>query len=330
VTEDGQVVGINYAGVSEVDINMAIGRDEALAIVDQLKAGKDVDSIGVNGGAVYGTIGETPIYGVWVRSVASGSPADKAGIEAGDIIYQLEEEVLSIDGTMRDYCDILRSRQSSDTMNVTVIRFSDLSLLKGQLNGDKLEVIGTFIEDGGSSNNNNNEGTTGEYVSVTDDTGTIQMDIPSIWTEINGEVWRSDWGGIEFDAPSISASTDLEVYWEFETPGVFFAASDRLGEIGGFVQLLDGVRYWYESDCKLDRHHLDYGEGDLYDKFYEGKYDLWRNCGPNKDMNAMILAARPKRDPLAFLILVDIHYKTDEDLLYLWKVLESFIVIKPF
>jgi hypothetical protein len=94
---------------------------------------------------------------VWVRSVASGSPADKAGIEAGDIIYQLEEEVLAIDGTMRDYCDILRSRQSSDTMNVTVIRFSDLSLLKGQLNGDKLEVIGTFIEDGGSSNNNNNQ-----------------------------------------------------------------------------------------------------------------------------------------------------------------------------
>jgi hypothetical protein len=34
-----------------------------------------------------------------------------------------------------------------------------------------------------------------------------------------------------------------------------------------------------------------------------------------------------KARSLAFLILVDIHYKTDEDLLYLWKVLESFIVI---
>ncbi len=331
VTEDGQVVGINYAGVSDVDINLAVGRDEALDIVDQLKAGKDVDTIGVNGGAVYGKVGDTPISGVWVRSVASGSPANKAGIEAGDIIYQIEEEVLATDGTMSDYCNILRSRNSSDTMSVTVIRFGDLTLLKGQLNGDKLAVIGTFA--GGGGNQNTNENTNGTnttgYTTVKDNTGTIQMDVPPTWTDVNGEIWKSDWGGQEFDAPSISASTDLSVFWDFESPGVFFAASDRLGEIGGFIQLLDGVRSWYDSKCKLDRHHLDYGQGDLYDKYYEGKYDLWKNCGAS-DMNVMVLAARPKRDPTAFLILVSINYKTDEDLQALFKILETFLVIGSF
>ncbi len=324
VTEDGQVVGINYAGVSEVDINMAIGRDEALDVIDQLKAGKDIDTIGVNGGAVYGSIGDIPIYGVWVRSVASGSPADKAGIESGDIIYQLEEEVLATDGTMADYCDILRSRQASDTMNVTVIRFSDLTLLKGQLNGDKLEVAGTFS--GGDSGNGNQEGTTGDYVLVTDDTNTIEMEIPAAWTQVDGSVWSSTWGDLEFDAPSITASTDFELYNQFAAPGVFFAASDRMGEIGGFVNLLDGVEGWYNKDCRRDgdNWHVKYD-----DSLYEGMYNVWKNCGTQKT-NVFILGARPKSDPDAFLILVEIRYSTEADLDALAQILKTFRVIGSF
>lgn len=327
VNDQGQVIGINYATVSEMDQNFAIGRDEALKIIDTLKSGKSVDSIGVNGGAIYGEYNSVPIYGVWVRSVASGSPADKARVQPGDIIYQLEGQVLATDGTMADYCDILRSRNPSDTMNVTVIRFSDLALMEGQLNGRELAVTGTFT--GGGSQPG--ETPTGDYVTVKDDTDTIQMEVPAAWSDTSGSAWHSDWGGLSFDAPAITASSNFDDYDNYRAPGVFFAASDRLGEIGGFIELLDGVRNWYESDCKLDRgsYHVAYGEGDFYDPLYEGKFDIWKNC-KGTGTNVMVLAARPKSDPLGYLMVVEIRYITDEDLTALAHILASFEVIGSF
>ncbi len=69
----------------------------------------DVNSIGVNGEAVSDGEGLT---GIWVSSVESGSPADKAGIKSGDIITKMEGLVLATDGTMSDYCDILAQQRA--------------------------------------------------------------------------------------------------------------------------------------------------------------------------------------------------------------------------
>ena len=77
------------------------------SVLDQLRNGQDVSSIGINGEAVVDPAQE--LSGIWVASVASGSPASTAGIEAGDIITRLESLVLATDGTMADYCDVLRS-----------------------------------------------------------------------------------------------------------------------------------------------------------------------------------------------------------------------------
>lgn len=332
VNEQGQIIGINYATVSETDQNFAIGRDEALKIIDQLKDDKNVDSLGVNGGAVSGEVNGTSISGVWVRSVASGSPADKALIAAGDIIYQLEGQVLATDGSMADYCDILRSRNAADTMGVTVIRFADMSLLEGQVNGRELEVKGYFTGDSsGNTGDTGNTGETGQYTAVQDDTGTIQVEIPTEWSAVDGRVWTSDWGNLKFDAPSISATTNFDDYNNYRAPGVFFTASDRLAEIGGFVELLDGVVGWYENDCEKDKTlwRQNYGEGDFYDPYYEGKFDVWSKC-KGTDSQVLILAARPKANPTAYLILVEIRFSTQADLDKLSHVLDTFEVIKDF
>lgn len=328
VTEEGKIVGVNYAGVSESDQNYSISRDEALPIIDQLKGGKDVDSIGINGITVSGDVSGYTISGVWVRSVESGSPADKALIQSGDIVYQMEGEVLATDGTMADYCDVLRSRNPSDTMDVTVIRYSDLSLMEGQLNGRQLEVTGYFGDTADPSATDTAD--TG-FVTVTDDTYTIQADVPAEWVAFDGTVWHSDWGGLTFDAPSIWATTDFDLYNDFSAPGVFFAASDRLGDLGGFVELLDGVDGWYDSDCTKDTDywHANYGEGDWSDPLYEGMFNIWKNCG-NGGYNTFILAARPKSDPLAYLMLVEVRYWSDTDLDALFQILATFQVIGDF
>ena len=40
--------------------------------------------------------------------------ADEAGIRPGDLLRQLEGLVLATDGSMADYCDILRSRNPEE------------------------------------------------------------------------------------------------------------------------------------------------------------------------------------------------------------------------
>jgi len=141
VTSDGQVVGINYASIKSADQYFAIDSSNATPIVDQLKTGVDIDSIGINGTAFVSNDGS--ISGIWISSVKSGSPADKAGMKGGDILLQMEGLVLAKDGTMKDYCSILRTHKPTDTLSINVFRYSTSKFLAGELNGPALAVSGS-------------------------------------------------------------------------------------------------------------------------------------------------------------------------------------------
>ncbi|HSO26863.1 MAG TPA: S1C family serine protease [Anaerolineales bacterium] len=159
VDPQGRVIGIHYASNQSTRQAFGISRNAAQSIVDRLKNGEDVDSIGLNGVAVASEDGS--LTGIWVSSVQSGSPADQAGVRPGDIVYMLENLVLGVDGTMADYCDILRTHQPTDTMSLSVIRFNSGELLEGQLNGRELAVTGAFDVSGGESGSTENGGTSG-------------------------------------------------------------------------------------------------------------------------------------------------------------------------
>jgi S1-C subfamily serine protease len=159
ITKDGQVVGINYASLKSANQYFAIDEKTAKPVVDELAKGKDIDSIGINGTAVKSDDGK--FSGIWVSSVKSGSPADKSGVKAGDILYQMESLVLATDGTMKDYCNILRTHKPEDTLALSVIRFASGELLEGQLNGRELAVTKKFDVSGGGNGNSGNTGTSG-------------------------------------------------------------------------------------------------------------------------------------------------------------------------
>ena len=69
---------------------------------------------------------------------------------------------------------------------------------------------------------------------------------------------------------SITAAASLDnfnnTYYE---PGVFFAASDDVAKLAGYIQLLDAYRGSFESDCKFK------GRNDYKDSAYEGAYDVY-------------------------------------------------------
>lgn len=175
LTNDAQVVGVHYAGNG--DTRQAFGISEKIAknVVDQLKAGENLDWIGVNGQAVANEDGS--LTGIWVSSVQSGSPADKSGLKGGDIITKVENLVMATDGTMADYCDILRSHQSSDTLNLEVLRFNTGELLEGQLNGRELAVTAVMDTSGSTGNDNaNNSSNDNSTQTGGSPSGTLNLD----------------------------------------------------------------------------------------------------------------------------------------------------------
>lgn len=152
VTKEGKVIGVNYGSVSKTDENYAISRDVAVPVINTLKQRADYESLGINAVVVQGELEGKQVNGVWVTSVKSGSPADKARIQPGDIIVEMENHVLEED-SLTGYCDIVRSHSPSDPLNVTVIRTDSMEVYSGQINGRELEFVTTFGEGSPSGEN---------------------------------------------------------------------------------------------------------------------------------------------------------------------------------
>jgi serine protease Do len=100
----GEVVGINSQIYSRsggfMGISFAIPIDEAIRVSEQLRVSGRVSRgrIGVQIDQVTKDVAESiglgKPQGALVRSVESGSPADKAGVEAGDIITKFDGKVI--------------------------------------------------------------------------------------------------------------------------------------------------------------------------------------------------------------------------------------------
>lgn len=131
VDDQGRVVGINYATIGETR-NFAISVEEARGIVDQLRQRQEVNSIGVNGIAV--TSDDGTLAGIWAAAVKAGSPAGNVGVKSGDLITELGGIPVGTDGTMNDYCDILRSHNPGDPLDIEVLDFDVSQCFEGQLN----------------------------------------------------------------------------------------------------------------------------------------------------------------------------------------------------
>jgi len=100
----GEVIGINSQIYSRsggfMGISFAIPMDEAIRVSEQLRAsgrvsrgriGVQIDQVTKD---VAESIGLAKPSGALVRGVESGSPADKAGVEPGDIITRLDGKVI--------------------------------------------------------------------------------------------------------------------------------------------------------------------------------------------------------------------------------------------
>jgi serine protease Do len=254
--------------------------------------------------------------GIWVSSVKAGTPADEAGVRAGDTIRELEGLVLANDGTMADYCDVLRSREPSDTMNLEVFRSETGEVLEGQLNGRNLELATPLTpraeeEAAGVSEG----GTYFSYTAITDDTGDLKMSVPTEWNAVSGTGWAFKG---ETVGPALSASADLDAYnTTWGEPGVLFGASSSLVQSYSVDSMLD-YYHNYARACEKDARY------DYQDPPYTGKYDLWVNCGEARS-SFLVLAAIPENQE--FIAVVQIVSVSDADVEAVNQILRTFEVV---
>lgn len=320
VTSDGKVVAINYRGSAALNYFMAISRDEALTILNKLRQGEDIASIGINGVAV--NDGDA-ISGIWVYSVKSGSPADQAGIEGGDILTKIEGVTIATNGNMSDYCDILRSHGPEDTLTVKVLRFSTQEVLEGQINGEPLVPASSFtdrvagqigdgIEEESTSDNN--------YWTVNDDTFRLFMQVPAEWSDVSGESVSIDLDDRTYVSAAIQASPNIDDAWNsYSTPGVFLFVSEELAADYDAASLLDAAPFGEEwgRDCHYD------GRYEIERELYSGLYDQYSDCGDVGGVIFALVAAPENGNFLAYLL---IQVVTEADLEAAGQIWNTFYI----
>jgi len=144
----GEVVGINSQIYSRsggfMGISFAIPMDEAVRVVEQLRTQGRVSRgrIGVQIGPVSKEVAESlglpKAQGALVTGVEAGAPADKAGVEAGDIIVKFDGRAIEKSG---DLPRIVGSIKPGTKSTLTVFRrgsMKDLNVTVAEIEADKV------------------------------------------------------------------------------------------------------------------------------------------------------------------------------------------------
>ena len=127
----GQVVGVNTAILADAqNVGFALSIDSITSIIDDLKAGREVAGnrpvLGVEtvdvasvSPTVLQRFAITATAGAFVQRVESGSGADTAGLQAGDVIVAVDAKRVR---TSADVGEAVRANDPGDRIEVTIER----------------------------------------------------------------------------------------------------------------------------------------------------------------------------------------------------------------
>ena len=314
VDEQGRVVGVNYASLAEARQSFAIAGGEAQGLVERMQGGEHVEWLGINGQAVIAEDGG--LSGVWVAAVESGSPAAEAGIQGGDIVTKLEGLALATDGTMADYCDILRTQGSDAPLAVQVLRFATNEVLQGTLNeGGRLEVAQSLGDQIGEDEPADGGPTSyPEYTYVQDDSGTLSVEVPTDWADVDGSPITLDDGST---VNQVTATPDLATFQQsFSVSGVQMVVFEGGQDADEAMDTLTDT-IGATSACTSE------GREDYSDPAYTGRIETFSGCEGGDAVFVAIVAAPEGAE---FTIFVGVQILNQADYEALDHVIQSFVV----
>lgn len=311
VDADGAVVGVNYAGGDPgtgTSQYFAINSTDAQDVVEKLKDGDD-ESIGVNGEAILDE--EAGYAGVYVRGVAPGGIASEAGVKPGDLITTLNGVALE-SGTLKEYCDVLRSTDLDKAISIRVIRTDTEEVLEGELNGKELEATFSFASELGDEVPTDSGGTAPslETVEITDDTESLVVRVPANWSDT--DTAPQDILGNGTMSPTIIAAPDMDAFNSDTGPGMGMFLIEGTGGLTAEELLQSAVE---GVDC-TETNRADYS-----DPVFTGRY-AELDCGT---VLGLIVVAVPDADP-GKVVFLAATAATQADLRAIDEILASFNV----
>lgn len=197
VDSSGAVIGINsskYADTSVEGMGFAIPINTAIPIINDIVKAETVSEdeqayLGITGTNVtseYAQYYNLP-EGIYVSSVTSGSPAEKAGIKKGDVIVKYKgKDVTTMDGLQEkmalckagDKVEITVKRADngeykSVTCSVTLGKKSDAADSTDDSSSNSSNGSNSDSGQGGTDSQNGNNGNNGQYGSGNNNSGSL-------------------------------------------------------------------------------------------------------------------------------------------------------------
>jgi putative serine protease PepD len=130
VNMHGEVIGVNSSIRSSssmgeggsIGLGFAIPLDKVLPIVDQLRNGQTPTHARLGVTVIDANSENGLLTGAGIRSVNEGSAADEAGLEPGDVVTKVEDELISGSESL---VATIRGYRPGDTVTLTVVRGGD-------------------------------------------------------------------------------------------------------------------------------------------------------------------------------------------------------------
>ncbi|HEU4850478.1 MAG TPA: hypothetical protein VFS93_08710, partial [Terrimesophilobacter sp.] len=211
------------------------------------------------------------------------------------------------DGSLGDYCQVLKTQGIDATIDFQIYRPIEDAIYEGQFNGKELELVSSGNSQGDDG------GTVDSFVTVTDDSGTVSVNVPSNWNQIDGSSFTDDSGATYYD---VTATTDLANYnSSWSVPGVRVTASeDAFGS--DLMQIIDNYKSGVGADCTVGN------EGAYDDSYYIGQFVYFTGCGGTSTDYAVVVANDANNTHL-MILTVQMVTDSDKDVV-LDNVLNSF------
>jgi Protein of unknown function (DUF2510) len=148
-----------------------------------------------------------------------------------------------------------------------------------------------------------------DYMTVTDDSGMIRVDVPVEWPDIDGSAYVFE-DGIEI--PAVTVASDIDGFvGSYESPGVEVRATDI-----SVTDIPTALAAFEQIEC------TSYGSQSYEDPAFVGEIELYAEC-PGTDTVVVVLAAEYKPDPDRIAIVVA-QLVEDRDVEAVGRVLDTF------
>ena len=151
-----------------------------------------------------------------------------------------------------------------------------------------------------------------EYTELVDDTGTIMVEVPTDWSDIDTEPVEAESDGDAIDLPRISAEP---VTTEGYVEGLVSFSHDPRDDSEA-QELEETAEAWeleFECECE-DSADFDYDDGS-----YTGLAQLWTDCF-DKGLGHLVISTLVGEDHL----LVQVFLATDADIGAATRIIETF------